>query len=171
MFKKILTFIGLFGILLSCTKENRELNYSNQEAKIESFVTSQLEAQKKNDPENPWIVTYNDGSVRLTMVEGKGEELKEDGTLEMFYEVYNFNNGSISNSNLVASSDTIAVILDLSVSGVLPGLKSGLTGVKKGEECMILFSGKYAYGNKAVGTIPANAALAYHVMVKSIENR
>jgi FKBP-type peptidyl-prolyl cis-trans isomerase len=42
--------------------------------------------------------------------------------------------------------------------------------VKGGEECQILFTGKYGFGNKAFGIIPANSALVYKIWVESISN-
>ena len=53
---------------------------------------------------------------------------------------------------------------------LLPGLKAGLIGVKGGEECQILFTGKYGFGNKEFGIIPANSALLYKIWVESISN-
>ena len=53
---------------------------------------------------------------------------------------------------------------------MVTGLRNGLVGVKGGEECYILFSGKYGFGNKQSGTIPANSALVYHVWVESLSN-
>ena len=37
------------------------------------------------------------------------------------------------------------------------------TGVKAGEECEILFCGKYGFGNSTFGIIPANSALAFKI--------
>ena len=48
---------------------------------------------------------------------------------------------------------------------------NGLYGVKAGQECYILFNGKYGFGNKPVGTVSANAALLYHIWVQSIQNQ
>ena len=53
---------------------------------------------------------------------------------------------------------------------LVPGLRSGLIGVRSGEECQILFTGKYGFGNKAFGTIPANSPLVYRIWVESISN-
>ncbi|MDO5443263.1 MAG: hypothetical protein Q4G10_06290 [Bacteroidia bacterium] len=55
--------------LLSCTKQNREMIYSSQEDKIESFVNGQLNS-------NPSLrVEYNGGSVRIVLNEGQSVEL------------------------------------------------------------------------------------------------
>ena len=52
---------------------------------------------------------------------------------------------------------------------LVDGLKRGLEGVKAGEECLILIPGKYGFGKRKIGTIPANSALAYYVWVLSLD--
>ena len=53
---------------------------------------------------------------------------------------------------------------------LLPGLKSGLIGARGGEECQILFSGKYGFGKKSSGIVPSNSALVYKIWVESVSN-
>lgn len=60
--------------------------------------------------------------------------------------------------------------INLREQSIAEGLRNGLIGVKGGEECIILFSGKYGFGNNNLGTIPANSALAWHIWVESISN-
>ena len=52
----------------------------------------------------------------------------------------------------------------------IEGLKNGLRGVRGGEHCQILFSGKYGFGNEEFGIIPANSALLYEIWVEAISN-
>ena len=52
---------------------------------------------------------------------------------------------------------------------LLEGLKMGLYGVQPEDEAFILFTGKYGYGSKEQGMIPARSALAYYVWIESIE--
>ena len=53
---------------------------------------------------------------------------------------------------------------------LLEGLRKGLEGVRAGEECEIMFSGKYGYGNKTFGIIPATSALLYKIWVVGVSN-
>ena len=55
-------------------------------------------------------------------------------------------------------------------SDLIPGLKKGLEGVRAGEECEILFSAKYGFGNKTLGAIPAKTALLYKIWVVGVTN-
>lgn len=162
-----------------CTKQSLEQTYNKQESKIDSFVTSTLSKDEN------CTVSYNDGAVRLTLVPGEGPELSKDGVISFYYAGYVFN-GSISPSALFATNheetasaarwnisgdDAFTIVsAELASAGFVDGLAKGLVGVKAGEECIILFSGKHGFGKKSVGTIPANSALAYHIWVSSISN-
>ena len=167
--------IALCMSLTSCIKEKIENTYNNQEAKIDQYV-------EKNRGEKR--VVYNEGSTRLVTKEGEGEELKGNGSIAFYYAGYTFS-GNISASNLFATNhaatatgagwtltdeqDNILTI-NLSEYKLIPGLKAGLVGVKGGEECQILFSGKYGFGDESVGIVPANSALVYKIWVESISN-
>ena len=53
---------------------------------------------------------------------------------------------------------------------LIPGIQDGLLGVKAGEECEILFSGKYGFGNEKFGIIPANSAQLWKIWVVGVAN-
>ena len=129
-------------------------------------------------------VVYNGGTSRLITKEGEGEELSANGAIAFYYAGYTFS-GSINPTNLFATNDIVAAtesgwtlseeeskILTISLKDyeLIPGLRNGLIGVKSGEECQIFFSGKYGFGKKGVGIVPANSALAYKIVVESISN-
>lgn len=177
-------FCHFFCILLaaalglsSCGKSSLENTYNNQETKIETFLNNQ---QAKGDS----LRVVHNGSHRIVLKEGEGDELRKDGNIAFYYAAYEFS-GGISNSKLFATnnmeiaeslkwplSEEMAkpVIINLKDDELLKGLKLGLEGCRAGEHCYILFSGKYAFGKKAFGTIPANSALAYEIWVESISN-
>lgn len=164
--------------LAGCTKQNLELIYNNQEDKIDKFITSLTSKQED------LRVVHNNGSHRVVLTEGEGEELKKGGTVAFYYAGYVFQSG-ISASNLFATnSEEVATAskweitegayevttLKLGTDKILDGLEEGLVGVKSGEVCYIIFSGKHGFGKKPLGTIPPNSALAYQVWVVSISN-
>jgi FKBP-type peptidyl-prolyl cis-trans isomerase len=60
--------------------------------------------------------------------------------------------------------------INLAETELIEGLYNGIIGVKAGEECEILFSGKYAFGNSTFGIIPANSALAFKIWVVGVSN-
>lgn len=178
--------------LNSCTKESRELTYANQQTRIENFVKQFL---GKNEGS---IAIYQDGIVRIVVTPGEGDEARTADVVRFHYAGYDFSGGSVSKEvlfatnyreyaesvgwNLTGTSITSGKLSDsepmfgvysaaLSGSELLEGLRIGLQGVKSGEECYILFNGKYGFGKAKVGTIPANAPLAFRIWVDSIEKK
>lgn len=171
----------------SCVKEKLENTYNNQENRIDQFIEKNRYVKTTVDGEtvtDTLRVAYNGGSSRLITKEGEGEELRSNGTIAFYYAGYTFN-GSISNSNLFTTNhqETAAsagwnltdksyeiLTINLQDYELINGLFNGLTGVRAQEECMILFSGKYAFGKRALGIVPANSALVYKIWVESISN-
>lgn len=178
--RRYLLLISSLAFLASCGKESEKSTYATQETRIESFISSQMKSV-----EDARLVT-NNGSSRLVVVEGSGEELKSNGVVSFYYAGYTLTGTSLSSSNLFATnkediansakwnlSDENAldiITLDLSEAELVEGLKNGIEGVKGGEECYILFSGEHGFGKRQLGTISANSALAYHIWVESISN-
>jgi hypothetical protein len=164
---------------VSCVKQKLESTYNSQENRIDQYIE-----KNRISGTDTLRVVYNVGASRLVTKEGNGPELSADGNIAFYYAGYTFS-GSISNSNLFSTNhqqtatqagwtlseeDAKALSINMNDYKLLPGLKSGLTGVKGGEECQILFTGKYGFGNKAFGIIPANSALVYKIWVESISN-
>ncbi|MGM9743131.1 MAG: FKBP-type peptidyl-prolyl cis-trans isomerase [Candidatus Cryptobacteroides sp.] len=183
MTNRLISAILLAFVILwtaSCSKEERKSQMSRQESNIETFINGML---AKVDTA---YVVRNRGVDRLVIVPGEGDSLDVSGTVSFRYAGYVMNSSSLNNANIFATnspdvaesvgwevSDTTAFdikTLNIGDDDLVEGLKRGLEGTKGGQECYILFSGKYGFGKKTLGTIPANAALAYHVWVESITN-
>lgn len=175
----------LAGLALGCTKQSVQQAYDKQETYISSFV----EAQRKAD--TTATVTYKDGSVRIVLHDTLSREglladtLSQGGTVSFHYAGYTLTGNTFSKSNLFATNhketadaagwkltDTTAFHIETLTldDRLLTGLRNGLEGVRGQDECYILFSGKYAYGSRMQGTIPARSALVYHIWVNSISN-
>ena len=173
------------GILPACTKEAVQMAYDKQETNIANFVEAQLKADKTA------TVTYKDGVVRITLHDTLHREglmadtLRTGGTVSFYYAGYTLSGASVSSSNLFATNhqktadaagwkltDTTAFKIETLTldNKLLEGLQRGLEGVRNQDECYILFSGKYGYGSRVQGTIPARSALVYHIWVNSISN-
>jgi len=175
-----ITFIGICLCFASCTKQNLELLYANQENAIDKYVTNLL------DKEPDYSVTVNNGSNRITIngksLQDDAEKLSSTGTVSFYYSAHTFN-GSIGDMFDTNDKDTATqygwevtdktygiLTLSLEEDAITDGLRNGLEGVRAGEECYIIFTGKYGFGKKALGTIPANSSLFYHIWVESISN-
>jgi len=176
----VLAFCLSSFVLSSCTKDEAETAYESQEKKISAYVENIM----KNDTTGI-KVSYNNGSTILSLTSGSGEGITKSSSIKFDYVAYTFN-GIISNANIVATSDlatakkagldisdpTIYAPVSTSIkdANFIQGLEDGLMGAKAGEQRLILFSGKYGYGKKKLGTISANSALAYQVLIEEVKN-
>lgn len=170
----------IFAVLLmlaavSCMGTKLEETYNNQEKKIDSYISGKGEQYRS---------VRNGGANRLILVEGEGEELERNGYVSFYYAGYIFT-GSISTSNLfvtnhqetaeqagwdLTDADYSLYEINMTDARFTEGLKDGLMGVKAGEECEILFSGKYGFGNEEFGIIPANSAQLWKIWVVGVAN-
>lgn len=174
-----LIFLLLCISSVSCVKQKLETTYNSQEDRIDQYI----ERNSTSGDETRRVV-YNGGSSRLIFKEGEGEELNANGNIAFYYAGYVFN-GSINKTNLfttnhkesateagwnLSEEDLKVLTINIKEYELVTGLKNGLIGVKSGEECQILFSGKYGFGKKAFGIVPANSALVYKIWVESVSN-
>lgn len=181
--RRALPILAAFAACLaaaSCGSKQFETTYEKQEKNIQTIVDGLTGADPSVTAE------YYKGSVKVTVKEGSGEALREDGAVSFFYVGYYVTEGRINSSNVFATNyDTFASSIRWTVSDsttftvstvrlsdddLVEGLRNGLVGVKGGEECYILFSGKHGFGKRKVGNVPASAALAYHLWIKSVSN-
>lgn len=178
--KKLLPII-LAALAFSCTKQALQLTYDQQESKIEAFV----KAIQSSD-ETAYVV-YNGGTTRVAVAtDGSTKDsLDTGGTVSFYYAGYILSGSSVNASNMFATNkqdlaeasgwkisegDYEVETVKQNDKNLLEGLRNGLLGVKAGGEYYILFSGKYGYGEKNFGMIPAKSALVYHIWVESFSN-
>lgn len=191
--KSLILALMLCMAASSCMKEKLKTTYNSQEASIDKYISGNMYAKRsgvseKTGNDTTWTdtlrVVRNGGANRLVLKEGLGEELKPGGNIAFYYAGYIFK-GSKSTGNLFVTNrqETAAdakwdltdgkfevLQIDMSKTGLIEGLRKGLVGVKGGEECEILFSGQYAFGDQEFGIIPANSALLYHIWVEAVSN-
>lgn len=127
-------------------------------------------------------VVYNKGSVRMIKNEGTGEKLSETGAVSFYYAGYVFTSSpstlfatnhqeTAENAKFTVSDPNYEIFeADMRDTQFLEGVRNGLIGVRAGEECEILFSGKYAFGSDVFGIIPANSALLFKIWVVGVSN-
>ena len=87
----------VFLLLSSCMKESTKTLYARQETNIETLVAAQ---QKANEN---YTVTTRDGSTRLTLAAGEGDELTDDKIISFYYAGY-----VLTGSSLPAASALFA---------------------------------------------------------------
>ena len=168
---------------VSCVKEKREAIYNSQEDKIDQYIAKNMYVKNIVDGKevtDTLRVVYRGGSSRLITQEGIGEELKSDGTVSIYYAGYTFSGskGTLFITNheetgekwSISDPDYSPYLVDMRNTELIEGLRQGLIGVRSGEICQILFSGKYAYGKKPLGIIPANSAIMFEIWVQAVSN-
>ncbi len=179
--RRIRTAVLLLAAALafsSCVKEKLEETYNKQAEQIDKYIISEMERNES------YAVSYNEGSARLTKLAGEGPSLTETGSVSIYYAGYTFS-GSLNPSNMFGTNhqetaeeakweltDPDYGLLEINMNDreLLNGVWNGLIGVQAGEECEILFSGKYAFGNSRFGIIPAKSALAFKIWVVGVSN-
>ena len=195
---EIILFTILTCILAgSCVKEKLETTYKKQETQIDSYLNKNNTARRDSTIINEdgstrdttWTdtlnIAYNKGTARLVKKKGSGPALSENGAVSFYYAGYVFKGSNVSASNLFATNhqataesanfsitdpDYSLFEINMADAELLEGLRNGLIGVRAGEECEILFSAKYGYGNRTFGIIPANSALLYRIWVLGVSN-
>lgn len=169
---------------VSCVKEQLEVTYTKQETQIDQYISKNMIVKDSEGNPDTLRVVRNNGTNRLVTMEGTGDELRADGHVGFYYAGYTFS-GSVSASNMFVTNHQATaeqagwnltdpeynlMEINITEAELLDGLRKGLTGVRAGEECEIVFSGKYGFGNKTFGMIPAKSALLYKIWVVSVTN-
>ncbi|MGN0188636.1 MAG: hypothetical protein ACI395_03895, partial [Candidatus Cryptobacteroides sp.] len=105
------------------------------------------------------------GSNKAIWTEGTGEEAGSKAAVTFYYEAYTFDTRpqTLFATNMqelvdngtwtVSDPDCNPVTLGLDDKNLTEGLRNGLLGSRAGEESYIIFSGKYGFGKKPLGTI------------------
>lgn len=172
---RILMMVAAMAATCSCAKARLEALYNKQEGQIDTYIDN------KGDQ---YRIVRNGCSNRLVTVEGNGEELAYNGNVSFYYAGYTFSGSYSANNMFITNHEATATQagweltdaeyelfeINLQDTELIQGLKDGLVGVKAGEECEILFSGKFGFGNKMIGIIPANSALLYRIWVVAVSN-
>lgn len=174
--------IGL--LMSSCVKTQLETTYNKQEEQIDKYIAGKMTVTNEDGGTDTLRVVRNGGSNRLVLKEGTGEPLTADGHVSFYYAGYTFS-GSVSAANMFATNmlsvaeeagwraeDVEDDLYEISMdeADLTEGLRKGLEGVRTGEECEIMFSAKYGFGNKTLGIIPAKTALLYRIWVIEVTN-
>ena len=181
---KIALILAAAAIAASCVKTQLETTYNKQEDQIDQYINKNMIVKNAEGGSDTLRVVRNGGSNRLVLKEGTGEALTADGYVSFYYAGYTFS-GSVSAANLFVTNkfdiaeaagwqgeaeDYTLYEMNFKDSDLIEGLKNGLEGVRAGEECEIIFSAKYGFGNKTFGAIPAKTALLYKIWVVGVTN-
>ncbi len=167
--RKIVIVFGLILLAISCNKQDIENTYNNQEEAIDTYI---------NNLSGIYRVVRNSGANRVVTKEStQNDTLAVGDSLYFYYNGYIFSNGKgelfatnhgeiIRENNIATDSSAIAIIYGK--DPLLKGLERGLLGVKNGEQCDIIFSAKYGYGNKFMFNVPKLTPLFFEIEIEKI---
>ncbi len=178
--KRTILILAAILISFSCSEKSLENTYNKQESSIETYINSTF---------GEYPVFRKDGSNRITVDTVALQQLDSLGltdSLEYGDSIYFYYAASVfttkpsglfaTNVEEVAKQGKLDLdSADFSVFKILytpdcmiSGLENGLYNVRYKEHCMIVFSGKYGFGDKVVANVPKNTALAYEIWVEDI---
>ena len=143
------TFVGTYGG-----------NGAGLPASTSKTVTETISAPKK-------LTTTASGLKFAVVNKGGGSAVSATGTTaNILY------SGFLTNGTSFDSSDQHPPVTPLPVTigqhGVIPGFEEGVTGMKVGEERVLVIPPNLGYGSQANGSIPANSTLIFLVKLVSI---
>lgn len=178
--------IAAATICSGCSAASLEQEYNKSEEAIDKFVQSRF------SDDTLYRVVRQDGVTRVTILpqaatadrtaSASGDTLAPGGTVTFDYAGYIFDSSlpprqmfattirqMAEEAGLWGDDATFSpVTARLSEGELIEGLRRGLRGVTAGEECYIIFSGKYGFGNKSVNAIPKLSPLFYYIKVISL---
>lgn len=99
--------------------------------------------------------------------EGNGKAAEEGDCLVVKYYGTLASNGEKFDENYTTTN---AFALELGTGSVIAGWEEGLVGMKEGGERRLVIPADKAYGDQAMGTIPANSDLVFVVTLLRIKN-
>lgn len=166
------TIFALFAIALmavSCEKQDRENTYISQEERIDSYISSL---------DDSYRVMYQNGASRVVVTEGNSRDsLCVGDSVYFYYSGYQFSGGKgaffATNDAKTAGENGVTVSgepfkLRYGSDGLIKGLHNGMAGVREGENCYIIFSGKYGYGNEIMFNLPKLTPLFFDIKVEKV---
>jgi len=191
MNRRIYCAVAAAIMLPSCTGQSLETTFTSQDSKIDSYIENMT--LNVVDPEgNPVLdengnpmtikpeVVTNNGCHRVIVNEGGGDVLSAGGSANIYYAGYIFTSSPSSlfatNRKEIAEqagwkdAEFGLLSIDMDDKNIVTGLRNAIEGARAGEECFIFFSGKYGFGKRSYGIIPANSALCYRIWIDSVSN-
>ncbi len=169
MNKTILTLLAIALMTVSCEKQDRENTYISQEGMIDSYISSL---------DDSYRVMRQNGANRVVVREGSSRDsLRLGDSVYFYYSGYQFSRGKgaffATNDAETAEANGVVVSgepfkLRYGSDALIKGLHEGMAGVREGENCYIIFSAKYGYGNEIMFNLPKLTPLFFDIKVEKV---
>lgn len=169
--KRLVLLILSIWTLSSCSNDVK-LALISQEEKIDSYLNTTFKDS---------VIVRNNGSNRVIIsTDESAVEAERGDSIHFYYAGYVFvsSPSMLFATNLKQVAEESGLKLDdpdysvmksvLNDGELIQGLQYGLTGVREGEHCIVLFSANLGFGNTKQYNIPKLSALAYEVWVEKV---
>lgn len=97
--------------------------------------------------------------------EGVGDPVQDGEILSLAYTGW-LADGTMFDTNRTAGG--VALVVQLGVTGLIPGFEEGLAGIKEGGQRLLVIPPELGYGAQAFPGIPAGSVLVFEVEVLEI---
>ena len=154
-------------LLASCQEDERE---ERQRTEIESYIRSTLRAEV-NEVDGVYIVWLAIDTVRAAR--GERIAIHPGDDIGFLYEAVALRGGAFATNVPEFAAERGLVPLPMEVitvgsSRLITGLDRGLRHLSLGDHALILFPFTLGYGEENVGSVPAESALLFEVIVTMV---
>ena len=129
------------------------------------IANNKIEPIMENNERSPEVSVLNGHAKYVDIQPGTGAEAKEGSEVSVGY-VGALENGTIFDQNEDENSALTFVVGD---GRLIPGFDAGVVGLREGGKRVITIQPTAGYGDRAVGTIPANSVLIFTVTLYSVK--
>lgn len=133
------------------------LKDNNLQKEVQNTINNEIKGEENNEAKKEETSTSNSGAIS-----------KAGDTLVMNY-TGRLENGTVFDSNIDPKFGHVQpFVFTLGAGQVIQGWDEGLVGMKVGEKKTLTISPEKGYGNRAIGSIPANSTLIFEVELVAI---
>lgn len=154
----LVVLLGAFGFVMFSPDAKKE--------EVEEVQNTDNTLEVNTQGKNMENTTQNDPLVMEIIKEGAGEPAKSGDTVTVSY-VGTLTNGTEFDKS--ANHGDGKFSFKLGEGMVIRGWEEGIAGMKVGEVRKLTISPEYGYGNRAIGSIPANSTLVFVVEMFEIK--
>lgn len=157
-----IVIVVAFGLVVylsvNSTPKNEAVNSLTEEN-----MNTESENVNENETQEPEF--SSDLPQMQILKEGEGDaKVKSGDTVAVFYTGY-LTDGTVFDSNVGGNPFEFTV----GAGQVIAGWEIGLVDMKVGEQRRLVLPPAFAYGNQAIGPIPANSTLVFDVELRAIK--
>ncbi|MDR0291714.1 MAG: FKBP-type peptidyl-prolyl cis-trans isomerase [Elusimicrobium sp.] len=153
--KKILFLLPLFILLAGCNDTNKNINTGADMNDTEKFI-AQFKKQSG-------VKELDGGILVQTIKEGQGVTPIASNTVKVHY------TGTLVNGKVFDSSVARGEPAEFPLNQVISCWTKGVAQMRKGGKAKLVCPAPTAYGDRAVGPIPANSTLVFEVELLDIK--